>query len=168
MQLPNVNMCARNIRFPHSNRSLTAPICHASHPCASPCAKAQNLTWSVFFTIFQGGYPNSVSIPASLSWFQIYVSPTPNTNNAGGPLLVTCHSSQLFFTESVVLWWHFIQILSIKPPLILENECRSQWPRGLRHELTSPAQTLGSWVRIPLQAWMSVCVYVLVLSCACR
>jgi hypothetical protein len=44
--------------------------------------------------------------------------------------------------------------------------CRSQWPRGLRHELSSPAQTLGSWVRIPLEARMSLCVYsVFVLSC---
>jgi hypothetical protein len=32
-------------------------------------------------------------------------------------------------------------------------------PRGLRHELSSLARTLGSWVRIPLEAWMSVCVY---------
>jgi hypothetical protein len=77
---------------------------------------------------------------------------------------------------------------------------RSQWPRGLRHELSSLARrwdrgfeshsrygclcafilclwpdppsnarfkawtvfarsTLGSWVRIPLKVWMSVCVY---------
>jgi hypothetical protein len=43
---------------------------------------------------------------------------------------------------------------------------RSQWPRGLRHEPVSPARTLGSWVRIPLEAWMSVCVYsMFVLSC---
>jgi hypothetical protein len=43
---------------------------------------------------------------------------------------------------------------------------RSQWPRGLRHELSSPAQTLGSWVRTPLEAWMSACVYsVFVLFC---
>jgi hypothetical protein len=27
---------------------------------------------------------------------------------------------------------------------------RSERPRDLRHELSSPAQTLGSWVRIPL------------------
>jgi hypothetical protein len=27
----------------------------------------------------------------------------------------------------------------------------SRWPRGLRHELSSPAPTLGSWVRIPLR-----------------
>jgi hypothetical protein len=37
--------------------------------------------------------------------------------------------------------------------------CRSQWPRGLRHEPPSPARTLGSWVRVSLEAWMSVCVY---------
>jgi hypothetical protein len=44
--------------------------------------------------------------------------------------------------------------------------CRSQWPRGLSHELSSPAQTLGSWARIPLEARMSVCFYsVFVLSC---
>jgi hypothetical protein len=33
--------------------------------------------------------------------------------------------------------------------------CRSQWPCGLMHELPSPAQTQGSWVRIPHEAWMS-------------
>jgi hypothetical protein len=27
------------------------------------------------------------------------------------------------------------------------------------HELSSLARTLGSWVRIPLVAWMSLCVY---------
>jgi hypothetical protein len=36
--------------------------------------------------------------------------------------------------------------------------CRSQWPRGLRHEMSSPARTLGSWVRIPLKTWMFVCL----------
>jgi hypothetical protein len=29
---------------------------------------------------------------------------------------------------------------------------------GLGHELFSPAPTLRSWVRIPLEAWMFVCV----------
>jgi hypothetical protein len=28
-----------------------------------------------------------------------------------------------------------------------------------KHELSPLARTLGSWVRIPLEAWMSVCVY---------
>jgi hypothetical protein len=35
----------------------------------------------------------------------------------------------------------------------------SQWPLGLRHEPSSPARILGSGVRVPLEAWMSVCVY---------
>jgi hypothetical protein len=43
---------------------------------------------------------------------------------------------------------------------------RSQWLRGLRHELSSLARTLGSWVRIPLKAWMSMCAFILcLLSC---
>jgi hypothetical protein len=37
--------------------------------------------------------------------------------------------------------------------------CRSQWPHGLRHKLSSFTRMLGSWLRIPLKAWMSVCVY---------
>jgi hypothetical protein len=41
-----------------------------------------------------------------------------------------------------------------------------QWPRGLRHEVSLLARTLGSGDRIPLKAWMSVFVYsVFVLSC---
>jgi hypothetical protein len=44
--------------------------------------------------------------------------------------------------------------------------CRLRQPSDLRHELSSLARTLGPWVRIPLKAWMSVCVYsVFVLSC---
>jgi hypothetical protein len=46
------------------------------------------------------------------------------------------------------------------------NSWRSQWPSGLRHEPSFPARTLESWVRIPLEPWISVCVYsVFVLSC---
>jgi hypothetical protein len=47
-----------------------------------------------------------------------------------------------------------------------EGVSRSQWPRGLRHDMSPSAQTLESWVRILLKAWMFVCVYsVFVLSC---
>jgi hypothetical protein len=43
---------------------------------------------------------------------------------------------------------------------------RSQWPCGLRHEPSSLARTLESWVRIPFKAWISVRVYsVFVLFC---
>jgi hypothetical protein len=44
-------------------------------------------------------------------------------------------------------------------PTYDSSRCRSQWPRGLRHELSSLARTLGSCVRIPLKAWMSVYIY---------
>jgi hypothetical protein len=52
--------------------------------------------------------------------------------------------------------------------LVLPFKRRSRWPRGLRHEPSSPARKLGSWVRIPLKEWMDVCVCVysvFVLSC---
>jgi hypothetical protein len=46
---------------------------------------------------------------------------------------------------------------------LVKSECeisgRSQWPRDLRHEQSSPARTLGWWVRISVKAWMRVCVY---------
>jgi hypothetical protein len=48
------------------------------------------------------------------------------------------------------------------------NSRRSQWPSGLRHEMSSPAWTLGSWVRIPLEAWMSVSVNSVVCVVLCR
>jgi hypothetical protein len=42
---------------------------------------------------------------------------------------------------------------------------RSVWPRGVRQEMSSPAQTLGFGVPITLEALMSVHVYsVVVLS----
>jgi hypothetical protein len=51
-------------------------------------------------------------------------------------------------------------------PAMMVPSGRSQWPRGIRHELSTLAQTLGSWVRMPFKASMSVCVYsVFVLFC---
>jgi hypothetical protein len=42
---------------------------------------------------------------------------------------------------------------------VITNNNQLQWPLGLRHEPSLPAQTLGSWVWIPFVAWISVCVY---------
>jgi hypothetical protein len=39
---------------------------------------------------------------------------------------------------------------------LIPQNCRSQWPRGLRRRSTA-ARLLRSWVRIPLEAWMFVC-----------
>jgi hypothetical protein len=41
----------------------------------------------------------------------------------------------------------------------------SEWPRGLRLELSSLAGTLGSWVKNPFKAWMSVCDYSVFVFC---
>jgi hypothetical protein len=45
------------------------------------------------------------------------------------------------------------------------QNCPSQWPRRLRHELSLPARTLWLWVRIPLKACMPVCAFILCLCC---
>jgi hypothetical protein len=36
---------------------------------------------------------------------------------------------------------------------------RSQWPRDLRHVLSSTSRILGTRVRIPIGTWMCVCVF---------
>jgi hypothetical protein len=57
-------------------------------------------------------------------------------------------------------------IAEVSKTWVYTSTRRSQWPRGLRREPSSPARTLGSWVWIPLKAWMSVYVYsVSVLFC---
>jgi hypothetical protein len=45
-------------------------------------------------------------------------------------------------------------------------EGRSQWPRGQRHELSSPAPTLRSWVRIPIRHGC-LCVFCVRFFCFC-
>jgi hypothetical protein len=45
---------------------------------------------------------------------------------------------------------------------------RLQWPRGLKHQLFSSAPTLRSWVRIPLERWMFVCVLCAFIMCLSR
>jgi hypothetical protein len=63
--------------------------------------------------------------------------------------------------QSVQLRVHCLDFCFGGRVLLYDTESirRSQWPRGLRHELSSPARTLGSWVRIPPKARMSACVY---------
>jgi len=52
-------------------------------------------------------------------------------------------------------------IAGIRNLRLLMTMSRSQWPRGLLSYVRFPAaRTLGSWVLIPLEAWINV-----VLSC---
>jgi hypothetical protein len=60
------------------------------------------------------------------------------------------------FLFMMITWWQNLNCRFTWPYF---NEGRSQWPRGLRYEMSSPALTLGSCIRISLKAWISVCVY---------
>jgi hypothetical protein len=70
-------------------------------------------------------------------------------------------------SEQAKKWPSFLIVESRAGPHEVNKELsytssRSQWPRwprGLRHEMSSLARTLGSWVLIPLKAWMFVYVY---------
>jgi hypothetical protein len=53
-------------------------------------------------------------------------------------------------------------LLFLRIMFYMNFSCRSQWPRGQTHEPSSPAQTLGLWVRVQLDAW--ICVR---LFCVC-
>jgi hypothetical protein len=74
----------------------------------------------------------------------------------------------IIFGDEHKLWKSSLQNLLLFS-IISSHLCLNMpttWPRGLRHELSSIARTLGSWDRIPLKAWMTVCVYsVFVLFC---
>jgi hypothetical protein len=52
-------------------------------------------------------------------------------------------------THIQTAWWLW-QPAGV-PYRCLSVSCRSQWPRGLGYELSSPSPTLRSWVRIPLR-----------------
>jgi hypothetical protein len=60
---------------------------------------------------------------------------------------------------------HFVY-LNFLPPINVTGQ--SQWPRGLKHELSSLALTLGSWVRIHIKAGMSAyCAFILYFMLLC-
>jgi hypothetical protein len=87
--------------------------------------------------------------------------------------VVVIHFGKFFATPSLSPRLAHIAVSGISYRWDLKfSPCRSQWPRGLRHEpSSSPAWTLGSWDQIPLEAWMScvrlfcVCVVLFVGSC---
>jgi hypothetical protein len=56
---------------------------------------------------------------------------------------------------SIIIYKPMFSVFCMSMKVCLRSECR----RGLRHELSSPAQSLGTWVRISLEAWMSVSLF---------
>jgi hypothetical protein len=67
------------------------------------------------------------------------------------PTLLSIRNYEFFLRENIGV---LVMIFTISSDYFPEG--RSQWLRDLRQELSSLARTLGSWVRIPLEAWMSV------------
>jgi hypothetical protein len=61
-------------------------------------------------------------------------------------LITNNRNSQYLISSSLLLVTCLTSNYSSQQPI-----SRSQWTRGLRHELPSPAPTLRSWVRIPLR-----------------
>jgi hypothetical protein len=80
-------------------------------------------------------------------------------------IMVSQYFPKLVFFKQVCILFH----LRHYKHSYTSYRCRPRWPRGLRHELSSLARTLGSWVRISLKAWMSVFAFILRLCCpVCR
>jgi hypothetical protein len=76
----------------------------------------------------------------------------------GGKICSIQPSSQLVNSLRKFINWVDFDVLTV---MILLRWSRSQWSRALRHELSSLARTVGSWVCISLETWMSV----LILPC---
>jgi hypothetical protein len=74
----------------------------------------------------------------------------PANLTKGFPRLSSVHFTFIFIRSSLII---------VPFETVYSELRRSQWPGGLQYEPSSPARTLGLWVRIPLKAWMSVYVY---------
>jgi hypothetical protein len=64
-----------------------------------------------------------------------------------------------YFKRKNIFIYENIALLNSKVVWLYYLRSRWQWPRGLTHEPSPSTWTLGSWVRNPLEAGMSVCVY---------
>jgi len=63
----------------------------------------------------------------------------------------------------LIILFRWLSVVLIGLELIISNNSRSQWPRGLRRRFLA-ARLLRLWVRIPLRAWIFVCCECCVLS----
>jgi hypothetical protein len=88
----------------------------------------------------------------SLDVSQPYGPPWPGTGIALPFYLIT------FQNEEQVSRFSYTKRKAKELNVYRYSHGRSQWPGSLRHEPSSSARTLGSWIRIPLESGMSVCV----------
>jgi hypothetical protein len=88
-------------------------------------------------------------------------NPCSRTRRLGLSTAETSLTDNFHVSKRIKCLSHYCYYLTI---IIFQDLHRNL--RGLRHELSSPVRTLLSWVRIPLEAWMSRWVYsVFVLFC---
>jgi hypothetical protein len=120
-------------------------------------------------------------VNASLERFQL-ITALGNSNLAKFYCSSVCNSrvaGMRWWSEQIIhhRWMAFISPMSGGSNLCFPmfynwksytRHCRSQRKRGLSHEMSSPARTLGSWVTIPLKAWMSLFILCLCYVAALR
>jgi hypothetical protein len=113
-----------------------------------------------------------ITVPQHLHGGAVYIQETPTHSNRtrGKDSIPWLHEYEAAMLINYA--WHLEEYAHLSDFChILQQttlrERRSQWPRGLRHELSSLARTLRSWVRILLKAWMStLCAFILCLCCS--
>lgn len=81
-------------------------------------------------------------------------------------LLKDCrfHSQTTFIVSFLKKLFRVLKLCRTLISTLVSNiTCWSQWPGGLMHEMSSPVQTLGSWVGNLLETW----VYISAFLCLC-
>lgn len=72
--------------------------------------------------------------------------------------VLSCSGFQFSLVNQFFVLCYFFELVVL---LSMNNYCRTQWPRNLKHELSSPSQMLASWVLIHSRhGCLSLSVYV--------
>jgi hypothetical protein len=143
---PTLSKAARSESQSADSRRL---LCMLPQPIAQThyCYACQPLTTEHYSLL-----PCISPLPTAHSYLLLCMSPLPTAHS----YLLLCMSPST----------HSTHLPTLRPMYNFTEEVydgRSQWPRGLRRG-SAAARLLGSWVRIPPVAWMSVSCECCVLS----
>jgi len=86
---------------------------------------------------------------------KIYYTDSQNSDTSAPSGTDPCHLQFSLQAASPETFGYTLARACVRARVCVEIE-RSQWPRSLRHVLSSTARTLESWFRIPLGAWICV------------
>jgi hypothetical protein len=111
------------------------------------------------FILIRGWYNRPIS-GRRIQWTQSHPAPRLRGKSQVGYLVrdISCYWLALIILRAVVKFLIYV--------VVMFHLADHSGHAVLRHEPSSPAQTLVSWVRIPLKAWMSICVYFVSVSVA--